>query len=317
MIRGIKINKIRIGLVVPVHNESENIQALLKEIREFSNKQKIYDYRVVVVDDGSTDDTLEKVLITSKKFKNLKIIRLAKRFGQTTALRCGIESILDSVHVIVTMDGDGQDSPNEIVKIIEPVISENYDLSVGWRKDRNDSWIKKKLSRVANNIIKWIFNIPINDQGSPLKAFTPDLYRSIPKMYDMHRYIPLLAGIVGARICEVPVMHRPRVFGKSKYGAIKAIKVALDIPFILISTSFIGKLPRVIMSAGLIGLIISLTILIYILLDKIFNQNEVLTNVLFYLSLNLILFSVIVMLISITISNKADDKLIMFKDINL
>jgi len=302
----------KLGIVIPVRNEAENIIGLIYEINDALAQN--WDFEIVIVDDNSSDGTGEKIESVFHETGNIIILTLARKFGQTIALRSGIEYIKQRVDVIITMDGDGQDNPYEIEKLINPIIQENFDLVIGSRVNRADSWGKRNFSKIANSLIKYIFKLPLNDQGSPLKAFKPHLYERLPEMKDQHRYIPLLAGLVGAQIKEVPVMHRPRKYGKSKYGLTKSIKVMLDLPYIYITCKSQRSIPRFTSALSIFLLLTALIIQIELVLNKIIYGKSILEKVSFYFSLNLLIvaFLLAIMTLVLPYSNKHID--VMYKE---
>jgi glycosyltransferase involved in cell wall biosynthesis len=303
----------KLGIVIAIRNEVENIIQLLHELIDALDKN--YEYEIVIVDDNSHDDSVQK--INSVFYENEKIIVLTlnKNFGQTIALRCGINYIKNRVDIVVTMDGDGQDNPYEIEKLLGPIIYENYDVVVGWRVNRSDAWHKRALSKLANNLIKGVFKSPINDQGSPLKAFKPQIFQELPEMQDQHRYIPLLSGIIGANIKEVPVVHRPRKYGKSKYTLSKTLKVILDLPFIYLIIKSRRNIPRISTAFSFIIFLTAIIIQIELLIKKIFYDESILEKVSFYFSLNLVTTSFLIFIVILMLKTNNDFNVV-YKKIN-
>lgn len=241
----------RISVVIPLFNEEENIAHLYNEVtaalRSFGRE-----YEIVFVDDGSRDQTLLNLQSVAKDDSSVQIIQFRRNFGQTAAMAAGLE--FARYEIVVTMDGDLQNDPNEIPKLVAK-IEEGYDLVAGWRKNRQDKWLSRKLpSKMANWLISRTTRVQLHDYGCTLKAMTSDIAKGIKLYGEMHRFIPALAEEIGARIAEVPVNHRARIYGKSKYGISRTIRVVLD----LLTVKFLlGYSKRPIHFFGSFGLLTS------------------------------------------------------------
>lgn len=206
-------------------------------------------HEMVFVDDGSSDRTLEKLAEIAEGDSSVRVIEFRRNFGQTAAMAAGMEHATGEI--VVTMDGDLQNDPSGIPIVISK-LREGYDLVVGWRKDRKDPFMSRRLpSQLANWIISRTTNVHLHDYGCSLKAMTAEIARGVRMYGEMHRFIPALADEVGARICEVPVNHRARRFGRSKYGISRTLRVVLD----LITVKFLlGYSKRPIHLFGTVGL---------------------------------------------------------------
>jgi len=213
-----------ISIVIPVYNEEENVEILHSELKEVMNK---YNYEIIFVDDGSSDNTFHN--LSQINDDNLKIIKLRKNFGQTASLSAGFSNAKGKI--IVQMDGDLQNDPKDIPKLIENL--DGYDMISGWRYNRNDPLSKKILSKFANSIRGLFIKERIHDSGCSLKAYKRECFEDIDLYGDMHRYIPALLGWKGFRIGEVKVNHRPRKFGKTKYNITRLTRGFLDLMNIL------------------------------------------------------------------------------------
>jgi len=215
-----------ISVAVPVYNEIESLPALCGELHESLSKLG-RSYEIVLIDDGSTDGTWELMREQAKKYPNMRLIRFRRNFGQTAAMSAGFrESAGD---VIVTLDADLQNSPADIPKLLAKM-DEGYDVVSGWRKDRQDAFLNRRLpSILANALISWITGVKLHDYGCTLKAYRREVVRDVHLYGEMHRFIPALASWVGGRVAEVAVDHRPRRFGVSKYGISRTIRVILDL----------------------------------------------------------------------------------------
>jgi glycosyltransferase involved in cell wall biosynthesis len=191
------------------------------------------------VDDGSTDATYERLQSVVEKYPNVRVLRFSKNFGQTAAMAAGFHAARGKY--LVSMDGDLQNDPEDIPAILK-LMDEGYDVVSGWRKDRKDFFVSRRLPSIAaNRILSWVTNVRIHDFGCTLKGYRADYMRNIRLYSDMHRYIPGLATAVGARVKELVVKHHPRRFGQSKYGIGRALKVASDMIVLRMLNRFSAK----------------------------------------------------------------------------
>jgi glycosyltransferase involved in cell wall biosynthesis len=220
--------KFRPGLsvVVPLFNEEESVPLLYKAIVD-ATKDIGVEAELIFVDDGSRDNTFrvaEKLAVADSR---LRVVKFRRNYGQTPAMAAGID--LARGDLIVTMDGDLQNDPRDIPHFVEK-INEGFDIVVGWRHNRQDKLISRKIpSRIANWIIGKVTGVPIKDNGCSLKAFRADVIKPIPLYSEMHRFIPAMASITGPRLAEIKVRHHARQFGESKYGLSRVYKVLLDL----------------------------------------------------------------------------------------
>lgn len=216
----------KFSIVVPLYNERENIPLLYEQLRR-SLPVAQWQYEIVFVDDGSTDgsDTLLREL--ADRDAGVRVVRFRRNFGQTAAMQAGLQ--FADGEIIVTMDGDLQNDPADIPMMIAK-IDEGYDLVHGWRRNRQDAWLNRKLpSKIANWLISKTTDFPIHDLGCTLKAIRRDIARELELYGEMHRFIPILAHWRGARCAEVVTTHHPRRFGKTKYGISRTVRVVLDL----------------------------------------------------------------------------------------
>jgi glycosyltransferase involved in cell wall biosynthesis len=215
-----------VSIIVPVYNECENIRHLHKQVcAALAGWER--EWELVLVDDGSTDGghlTMQELVAEDSR---VKIIRLRRNFGQSAAMHAGMQ--LAEGEVIVTMDGDLQNDPADIPAMVAK-LEDGYDLVHGWRKDRQDKLITRKIpSWIANRLISWVAEFPIHDLGCTLKAMRREIAREIELYGEMHRFIPILAHARGARCVEVVTRHHPRRFGQTKYGLGRTTRVLLDL----------------------------------------------------------------------------------------
>jgi glycosyltransferase involved in cell wall biosynthesis len=238
-----------LSVVVPVYNEEENVLLLISEIHEALQPLRIT-YEIVLVDDGSRDNSYSILASAAETDPALTLVRFRRNFGQTPAMQAGLDAARG--RVIVMMDADLQNDPHDIGRMLEK-LDEGYDLVAGWRKDRQDAFINRKLpSILANRLISATTQVKLHDYGCTLKAMRADLAKQLRLYGEMHRFIPAVAANIGARIVEMPVNHRARRFGVSKYGIGRTLRVVLD----LITVRFIQKyLTRPMQVFGLLGLV--------------------------------------------------------------
>ena len=227
------VQRPQVSVVVPVLNEEGNIGALYEQIKQ-SLADK-YDYEMIFVDDGSTDDSFTVLSRLQSSDRRVRVIRFRRNFGQTAALSAGFDYAQGET--IVALDADLQNDPADIPKMVAK-LSEGFDVVSGWRKKRHDNAITRLLpSMMANWLIARITGVKLHDFGCTLKAYRREVIAETRLYGEMHRFIPVLASWSGARICEVVVGHRPRTTGAGKYGLGRTFKVVLD----LITVKFLGS----------------------------------------------------------------------------
>lgn len=258
---------LKLSVIICVFNEEENIKPLNIRINE---SLKGIDYEIVYVDDGSTDSTLRQI----KELKDDKVVlvELRKNFGQSSALYAGIE--VASGEYLVTMDGDLQNDPSDIPMMLELAEKEDWDLVAGVRKNRQDGMFFRKIpSKIANSIIRSSTGVRIKDYGCTLKVFKNDLAKNLGLYGELHRFIPVLASLEGARITQVDVKHHAREFGKSKYGINRTFKVVADLLLMLFFKKYMQKPIHLFGGIGLIMGLIGIIINTYFLILKITGHD--------------------------------------------
>ena len=255
----------KISIVVPLMNEEDNIKYLIEEVEK---ALKGYDYELILVDDGSTDNTVEEI----KKHMNekTKLVILNRNYGQTSAMAAGIE--VASGDIIVTIDGDLQNDPRDIPMMIEK-LNEGYDVVAGIRAKRQDEPFRKFLSKVANKIIRKVTGVQITDYGCTLKVFRKDVAKNLGLYGELHRFIPILASMYGAKITEVPVRHHERKYGKSKYGFNRTFKVISDLMYLTFMQRFGQKPMHFFGTVGFLMFSFGFLIDFYLLILKLFGDN--------------------------------------------
>jgi len=238
-----------ISVVIPLYNEEESIphlcSALTAALQRYGKP-----YEIIVVDDGSKDRSFELLAEQAQRDPHLAVIQLRRNFGQTAAFAAGFNNARGDV--VITMDADLQNDPDDIPLLMEK-IDEGYDIVSGWRKDRQDRFLDRRLpSMIANRLISNVTDVRLHDYGCSLKAYRRDVLQHVRLYGELHRFIPALASQVGGTVTEVPVNHRARQYGRSKYGISRAVRVALD----LITVWFLGGYStRPIHVFGTLGLI--------------------------------------------------------------
>jgi len=215
-----------LSIVIPVYNEEESVDLLCEKLDEALQKLTIQ-YEVVLVDDGSKDRTWPKLIQNKEKYSYLHLIRFRRNFGQTAAMAAGLDHAEGDV--IITMDADLQNDPKDIPLLLE-AMTEEVDVVSGWRKDRKDRFINRRLpSMLANGLISRITGVHLHDYGCTLKAYRKDVIKDVRLYGEMHRFIPALAHWVGGTVIEIPVTHHARQYGTSKYGIGRTFRVVLDL----------------------------------------------------------------------------------------
>jgi glycosyltransferase involved in cell wall biosynthesis len=219
-----------------LYNEVDNVEVLVRELTEALDRSA-RPVEVLLVDDGSQDGTAEKLLEIPARDRRFRVILFRRNFGQTAAMSAGFDHARGAV--IVAMDGDLQNDPNDIELLLEKIEREGFDIVSGWRKKRRDALISRKLpSWTANWLIGRITGVKLHDYGCSLKAYRAEVLENVRLYGEMHRFIPALASWGGASITEVPVNHRARLRGLSKYGIGRTIRVLLDLITVKFLLSF-------------------------------------------------------------------------------
>ena len=216
-----------LSLIIPVKNEAENLPLLYKAIKQALKPIK-QSWEVVFVDDGSEDQSLNVLNALVEEDPNcIRVVVFRRNFGQTAAIAAGID--YSDGEIMVLLDADLQNDPEDIPRLLEK-LDEGYDLVSGWRKDRKDNRITRTIpSRIANGVISWVTGVHLHDYGCTLKAYRRDVLGGFRLYGEMHRFIPVFAHAVGAKIAEIPVSHHPRKFGRANYGFERTAKVILDL----------------------------------------------------------------------------------------
>ncbi len=258
---------VEISIVICVYNEEGNVELLVEKLR---NSLKNLPYELIFVDDGSTDKTLSKLSLL--KEADMRIIEFRRNYGQSAALAAGIE--FAKGEWIVTMDGDLQNDPSDIPRMLDLAKMKHLDLLAGIRQNRKDGFLLRKIpSKIANFLIRNASGVHLSDYGCTLKVMKADLAKHLGIYGELHRFIPILADLEGARMDETPVLHHPRPTGKSKYGINRTMRVMSDLLLILYLKKFRHKPMHLFGGWGVLMTLIGSMILLYLLGEKIAGHD--------------------------------------------
>lgn len=262
---------VAISVVIPIYNEFENILPLYEKL---SSELPLLgrDYEVILVNDGSRDGSEIRLVEIAERDKRFKILNLRRNFGQTAAMMAGIDYAKGEI--IIPMDGDLQNDPADIKRLIEK-LDEGYDVVSGWRKDRQDAaWKRNFPSRIANRLISWISGVHLHDYGCSLKAYNRDVIKGVKLYGEMHRFIPIYASWLGAKVTEIPVKHYARIHGVSKYGLERVAKVVLDLLVVKFFAKYATKPIYIFGGFGIFTIGLSFIFGIYAIYLKLFSNTS-------------------------------------------
>jgi len=239
-----------LSVVIPIHDEAPNLETLHRELTAALEAWG-RPYELLFIDDGSTDDSFRILDRLHRADRHVRVVQFRRNFGQTAAFAAGFAEARG--RLIVTADGDLQNDPRDIPTMIRRLEEEDLDIVCGWRKNRQDAWLSRKLpSSLANRLISWATGVRLNDYGCSLKVFRAEVVKPLRLYGELHRFIPALASEMGVRIAEQAVNHRPRVHGRSKYGISRTLRVVLD----LLTVKFLlSYSTRPLQIFGLVGIV--------------------------------------------------------------
>jgi glycosyltransferase involved in cell wall biosynthesis len=260
-----------ISVFLPVYNEEPNILPLHAKLDEALTRLG-RTAEIIYVDDGSTDGSLRVLREVAECDRRVRVVALKRNYGQTAAMAAGI----DAAHgeVLIPMDADLQNDPADIIRLLDK-LDEGYDVVSGWRKNRQDKLITRKIpSMIANRLISWIGGVPLHDYGCSLKAYRREALQDVRLYGEMHRFIPIYASWVGARVSEIPVEHHPRTMGKSKYGLSRTLKVVFDLMTIKFMASYQTKPIYVFGSFGMLAFFVSVVAGLYAVFLKLIHKAD-------------------------------------------
>jgi dolichol-phosphate mannosyltransferase len=259
-----------ISIIIPVFNESESIGYLLDEVLNVMQNNKL-NCELIVVNDGSNDNTSTVLDELTVKIKELSVISLRKNYGQTAAMSAGFDN--SKGEIVITLDGDLQNDPNDIPKLISH-INEGYDLICGWRYERKDKLINRRIpSKIANKLIANVTGLKLHDYGCSLKAFKKEILDDIKLYGELHRFLPVLANIEGAKIKEIKVNHRSRKYGSSKYGIDRTFRVLMDLLTVWFMTKFLTRPMYGFGFMGIISILLSFGMTSYLFIIKLLGND--------------------------------------------
>ncbi len=261
-------NNPELSLFLPVLDEEENLRPMHAKIQS-SLDSLGKSTEVIYVDDGSTDRSLEILKEIAAADPRVRVISLRRNYGQTAAMSAGIDAAKGEI--LIPMDADLQNDPADIKRLLDK-LDEGYDVVSGWRKNRQDKMVSRKIpSMIANKVISWIGDVPLHDYGCSLKAYRREVLKDVKLYGEMHRFIPIYASWAGARVTEIPVDHHARTAGKSKYGISRTIKVIFDLMTIKFMAEYHTKPIYVFGSFGMLAFAASILAGLYAIFLKFAN----------------------------------------------
>src|ERR1041385_1569601 len=260
-----------ISIFLPVYNEEPNLLPLHAKLDE-ALKALGRSAEIVYVDDGSTDGSLTILRDIAQLDPRVRVVALRRNYGQTAAMAAGIDAAKGDV--LIPMDADLQNDPADITRLLSK-LDEGYDVVSGWRKNRKDKMITRKIpSMIANRLISWIGGVPLHDYGCSLKAYRRESLQDVRLYGEMHRFIPIYAAWAGARVTEIPVEHHARTMGKSKYGLSRTIKVVFDLMTIKFMASYQTKPIYIFGTFGFLSFFVSLVAAAWAVVLKLVHKAD-------------------------------------------
>jgi glycosyltransferase involved in cell wall biosynthesis len=261
-----------LSIVIPVFNEEENVEPLISEI-EAALKSLSKHYEIVVIDDGSRDNTFQVLARIYRTDPHLRVVKLKRNFGQTAALAAGLAHATGEV--VVMLDGDGQNDPADIPALLAK-LEQGNDIVCGWRYRRRDPFLRRRLpSMIANSLISWTTRVKLHDYGCTLKAMRKEIAKNLKLYGEMHRFIPAIAYERGAKIAEVQVNHRPRLRGKSKYGITRTVRVILDLITVKFLMSYSTRPSHIFGIMGIGSGVLGFILAIYLTVQKLMYNESI------------------------------------------
>ena len=260
-----------VSVFLPVYNEEPNLRPLHAKL-DAALKKLGRSAEIVYVDDGSNDGSLKVLREIATMDPRVRVVALRRNYGQTAAMAAGIDAARGNV--LIPMDADLQNDPADIERLLNK-LDEGYDVVSGWRKNRKDKMVTRKIpSMIANRLISWIGGVPLHDYGCSLKAYRRESLQDVRLYGEMHRFIPIYASWAGARVTEIPVEHHARTMGKSKYGLSRTLKVVFDLMTIKFMASYQTKPIYVFGAFGMLAFAISLLAGLYAVFLKIIHKAD-------------------------------------------
>jgi len=283
-------NALDLTIVVPVFNEEENLKPLFAQLVRVLEELDLC-YEIIAVDDGSSDNSFAILKQLYKESPRIKIVRFRRNFGQTAAFAAGFDHARGEV--VVTMDADLQNDPADIPRLLDKM-AEGYDVVSGWRKDRQDRFLDRKLpSMLANWLISVTTGVHLHDYGCSLKAYHRDVVKNVHLYGELHRFIPALASWMGVSVAELPVSHNPRRSGKSKYGLSRTVRVLLDLLTVRFMLSYSARPMQLFGGMGLLSFALGVIGGLYLSAQKVIHGYN------YSIDRPLLLLSVLLMVIGV------------------
>ncbi len=282
-------DQLELSVVIPIYNEQDNIEQLYRDLKQVL-EGLAKSYEIVAVDDGSTDSSFEVLRELHRGDDLLKVVRLRRNFGQAAAFAAGFDRAVGEI--IVSMDADLQFDPADISKLLDK-ISEGFDIVSGWRADRREAFLTRRLpSMAANWLISRITGVELHDSGCSLKAYRSEVIRNVRLYGELHRFIPALASSIGVHLAEVPVSHYPRRHGKSKYDLSRTLTVILDLLTVKFLLSYATRPMHVFGLLGMLSFAVGTVIAAYLSFIRLFLGSPIANRPLLFLAILLIFVGV-------------------------
>jgi glycosyltransferase involved in cell wall biosynthesis len=265
-----QVPELDLSVVIPLYQEEENVDPAVEEVLGVLDNLP-HSSELILVDDGSVDRTGDLALAWAKRDPRIRVVQFRRNFGQTAAIQAGFDHSRGST--VVLMDGDQQNDPRDIPMMLDKM-GEGFDVVSGWRKNRQDRAISRKLpSKIANGLISRLTGTRLHDYGCTLKAYDSEVVRHLRLYGELHRFIPALAALAGARVTEMPVNHRARTRGQSKYGISRTLRVVLDLITVKFLLRYLTKPMQFFGKWGILSSVIGLGVILYLVGDKIFASQ--------------------------------------------
>jgi glycosyltransferase involved in cell wall biosynthesis len=279
-----------LSVVIPVLNESPNIEDLYNELTT-TLVAGGRSYEIIIIDDGSTDDTFAKLAALQARDPHLRVIRFRRNFGQTAAFAAGFAFARG--RLVVTADGDRQNDPADIQQMADKLEREGLDIVCGWRRDRKDKMVTRRVpSVIANKLISWATGVKLHDYGCSLKVFRSEVVKPLRLYGEMHRFLPAIASQFGVRIAELEVNHRARTAGASKYGLSRTVRVVLDLLTVKFLLNYSTRPLQIFGLFGIIAGVLGSTILGYLGYVRLFASQSIADRPLMLLGMLLVFIGV-------------------------
>lgn len=283
------MEQLQLSVVIPLYNEAPALRELIPRVDAVCRKVAGESYEIIAVDDGSNDGSFDVLQQLLQEYSHLYIVRFRRNYGKSAALAVGFQRARGAV--VITMDADLQDDPEEIPRLIQK-LEEGYDLVSGWKKKRYDPWQKTLPSKFFNFVTSLAVGVRLHDFNCGLKAYRNEVVKRLPVYGEMHRYLPAIAHLMGFRVTEIPVRHHPRRYGRSKFGPARFVKGALDLLTLLLTTRFARRPLHFFGSIGILMALVGFAIDAYLTIEWIMGKTFLSNRPLALLGIALIIVGV-------------------------